>query len=89
MLLINLGLVLGSILSFFKGGSPPESALDTMTDVGTQACCVKCLFAVFSWVSCDAKETVTGLVLVTLTVTTVVCAAVGAATVCMACDVIG
>lgn len=89
ILLISFGLPLGIIFNFFAGGSPPGSGPDTMTDVGTQDCCCMCLLGMFSWLSLFATETDTGLEFETLIVTTVLCAAVGAATVYTGCVAIG
>ena len=89
ILLINFGRPLGRIFNFFMGGSPPESGPETMTDVGTQDCCCNCLLGMLSWGSLLNTETDTGLELETLIVTTVLWAAVAAATVCMGCVAIG
>lgn len=89
ILLINLGRPVGRIFNFFVGGSPPESGPDTITDVGTHDCCCNCLPGMLSWGSLLISETDTGLVFEMLIVTTVLWAAVGAATVCMGCVAMG
>lgn len=86
MLLINFGFPLVSIFSFLEGGSLPESGPDTITDVGTHDCCCCCmsLLGDLSLASPLVRVADTELEFETFIVRPVLCAEVGAATVCTA-----